>query len=219
MRPAEPGGAGRGPRVLLRAGRHHRHAVGRLLVAGSSGQARLGHAGAAGSRGCFAGGPAAGADAHHRDPDRVHARDLAADLSGGGADARACGERVGALRDHPGRLWAVLLPQGPARRVRGRWRDDACRRPGLGPVAGRDDDRPAADGARPAAGALLQRARGDGAGAAGPGRACRAGAVPACRAGQGGGTRPAGRRDARCRDPPGEPDGAASGSARHHRDR
>ena len=40
-------------------------------------------------------------------------------------------------------------------------------------------------------------------------RAGRAGAAPARRAGPRRGTRPAGRRDARCRDPPGEPDGAA----------
>ena len=43
----------------------------------------------------------------------------------------------------------------------------------------------------------------------GPGRAGRARAAPAGRAGPGGGARPAGRRDARRGDAPGQPDGAA----------
>ena len=78
-------------------------------------------------------------------------------------------------------------------------------------------DRRAEDRGRAAARALLHRAARGPAGPARPGRTRRAGALPARRAGQGRGTGPARGRNARRRDAPGQPDGAAGRRARHHR--
>ena len=130
--------------------------------------------------------------------------------------------------EHAGNVWAPLrnrsrgvravpLPQGPARGVRGRRHADAHRGQGLGAVRVRHRDRRAEDRGRAAARALLHRAARGPAGSARPGRTRRAGALPARRAGQGRGTGPARGRNARHRDAPGQPDGAAGRRARHHR--
>ena len=157
-------------------------------------------------------------DARHRDPGRIHPGHLPAHLARWPDHTGERRERVGALRNRSRCVRAVLLPQGPARGVRGRRHADAHRGQGLGAVRVRHHDRRAEDRGRAAARALLHRAARGPAGSARPGRTRRAGALPARRAGQGRGTGPARGRDARRRDAPGQPDGAAGRRAQRHRE-
>ena len=218
MRTAERPGAGCVPRWLLHPGRHRPDARRDVLVARPPRHAGLDHAGRSGAGRRLARFPPAGAHAGHRDPRRVQPGHLAAHLAGGPDHAGKRRERVGAPRNRSRCVRAVLLPPGPARGVRGRRHADAHRLQDLGAVRGRHHDRRAEDRGRAAARALLHRAARGPAGAARPGRTGRAGALPARRAGQGRGTGPARGRNARRRDAPGQPDGAAGRRARHHRE-
>ena len=217
MRAAEPPGAGCSPRWLFRGARHRPHARRDVLVACPPRHTGLGHAGRSRAGRRLTRFPPAGAHARHRDPWRVQPGHLPAHLARRPDHTGKRRDRVGAPRNRSRRVRAVLLPQGPARGVRGRRHADAHRGQGLGSVRVRHRDRRAQDGGRAAARALLHRAARGPAGPARPGRTRRAGALPARRAGQGRGTGPARGRNARRRDAPGQPDGAAGRRARHHR--
>ena len=176
-------------------------------------------AGPAGTRLLLAGGQApraAHGDGHHG---CVHAHGDVADLAGRRADPGSRGQCVGALRHGPGSVRARSLPAGPADGVhRHRRLRDHCR-PAVAAVAHGHRGWPGPGGHRAARGVVLHRAQAAGAGADRARGAGGAGAVPARRAGPGRGTRPAGRRDARRRKSPGEPDGAASRRAADDGDR
>ena len=207
MVPAAPARGGRAPRGRLRAARHRRHADGRYLVAGDADTLAWAMLAVQ-----------ALADlslaARRRAPMIVIAILAAFTL------AISLLISAGALTPaHAGNVWApfgtVLAAYGlcyyrrTAHRVGSGRRPDRHRRESVGPVGDGDHGRRAQDDGRAAAGAVFRRPLRHDAGPDRARRAGRAGALPARRAGQGRRAGPAGGRDARCRDPPGELDGAA----------
>src|SRR5580704_10799288 len=200
VRQAAPRGERRPARRVLRRRRYREHAGRGLLVAGPSRLTGLDPAGSSGAGRRVLVLPPPGPAGCDRDPGRVHRRPLTADLPGWPPDSCPVRHRVGTLRDRSGRLRAVLLPEGPARRVRRGGRADHDRGQGLGPIGHGDHDRPAAYRVRPPAGSVLQCQRRGDAGAAGPRRAGGTRTPPARRAGQGGRAGQDRWRDARRRD-------------------
>ena len=216
--------AGTGPRPTWGSRSSSRCSTRPPPCSGSAGgrpsrDAGLGPAGYPGGRLLVAGGPAARAAGGDRRAGRLHAGGDAADLARRRPDPGQHGQRVGAVRHLARGLRALLRPAGPTAGVRDGRPADRDRVPALAAFGRGHHERAAPHPGRAGAGPVLRGAPRAAAVAAGPGRPGRAGAVPARGTGPDRGTGPAGRRDARRGDAPGQPDGAAGRGAADDRAR